>query len=157
MIDLNLVEGVIFHSSGVDNESTLGNAADFLLEGLLIVVIISIATGCREHWVWFANDFKGLELTIFTDGHESPVVETTFPELTKVNLNFLLNVIDGGDVPLLNFMPRQQMVVVSIDWRWRSKSQKDLRIFSRLLVSLDNNINDEMLTNTSNNGSECLL
>jgi len=141
----------------MDNESALGNAANFLLEGLLIVVIISIVTGCWEHWVWFANDFEWLKLSIFTDGHESPVVETTFPELTKVNLNFLLNVIDGSDVPLLNFMPCQQMVVVSVDWRWSYKSQKDLRIFSRLLVSLDNNINDEMLTNTSNNGSECLL
>jgi hypothetical protein len=151
------MEGVIFHSSGMDNESTLGNAADFLLESLLVVVIIRIVTGCWEHWVWFAYDFKWLKLAVFTDGHESPVVETTFPELTKVKVNFLLNVIDGSDVSLLNFMPRQQMVVVAVDWRWGSKSQKDLRIFSLLLVSLDDNINYEMLTNTSNNRSECLL
>jgi len=122
MIDLNLVEGVIFHSSGMDNESTLGNASNFFLESLLIVVIISIVTGCWEHWVWFANDLKWLKLSIFTDGHESPVVETTFPELTKVKMNFLLNVIDGSDVPLLNFMPCQQMMVVSVNWRWGSKS-----------------------------------
>jgi len=121
-VDLDLMERVLSHSSGVDNESSLGDASNFFLNALLVVVIVSISACCWENWVWLADNFKWLEFTFLADGHKSPIIETTFPELSKVKVNVHLDVVDLCDVPLFNLVPCQQVVVVAIDRRWSSKS-----------------------------------
>jgi hypothetical protein len=61
-IKLYLMEGVVSHASSVDNKSSLGDTANFLLLVLLVVVIEDVRR--RKHWVWLANDFQGLKLAI---------------------------------------------------------------------------------------------
>jgi|TARA_B110001450_G_C17576067_1_gene462882 hypothetical protein len=101
------MEGVLSHSSGMDNESSLGDATNFFLNTLLVVVIIGISASSWENWVWLTDNFEGLEFTLLTDGNKSPIIETAFPELSKVNMNVHLDVIDFCDVSLFNLVPCQ--------------------------------------------------
>jgi hypothetical protein len=57
VIDLNLMEGMLSHASGVNHKSTLSYAA-FLLICLLIVVIAIVRL--REYWFWLANNLEWL-------------------------------------------------------------------------------------------------
>lgn len=119
------MERVISHSLGMHNKSSLSNAANFFLNTLFIVVIKVIIRGW-EYWVWLTNNLEWLQLTIFGDGDESPVVETTFPELAEVDGNLLLDVVLLDNVALLKFVPGQKVSVVASDWRWGAKTKEDL-------------------------------
>ena len=157
VIDLDLMEGVFSHAPGVDDKSSLSDAAYFLLDALFVVVVVSVSACGWEHWVWLANDLQWLKLSVLTDGDESPIIETTFPELAEVKVDFHLDVVDLRDVPLLDLVPSQKVVVVAIDWRWGSEAQEDLRIFAVFLIFLNDDVNYEMLANTSNYWPESLL
>jgi hypothetical protein len=50
------MEGVISYSFGVNNESTLCDAANFLLNTLLIVVIKVVVYRRWKYWIWLSND-----------------------------------------------------------------------------------------------------
>ena len=41
IIDLNLVERMLTHSSGMNNESALSNAANFVFSALFIIIIVT--------------------------------------------------------------------------------------------------------------------
>ena len=49
------------------------------------------------------------------------------------------------------------MVVVTVDRRWGSETQEDLRIFAVFLILLNDDVNDKMLADTSNNWPESFL
>tara|TARA_B110001450_G_C17576067_1_gene462883 strand:+ start:478 stop:1101 length:624 start_codon:yes stop_codon:yes gene_type:complete len=49
------------------------------------------------------------------------------------------------------------VVVVAIDWRWSSESKENLRVVSMLLVLLNDDVDDKVLSNTSNDWSKGLL
>jgi len=114
------MERMLPHSFRMDYKSSLSDAANFFLLTLFIIVIKLIIFGRWEHWFWLSNDFKWLQFSIFTNRDESPIVETTLPEFSKIDANLLLDVILLYDVSLLEFMPSQQVQVVSNDWRWSS-------------------------------------
>lgn len=98
------MERVIFHTLCMNYKSTLCNAANLFLNALFIGVV-KIIISTRENWIRSANDLERLKFTIIADGNETPVVETTLPEFTKVNGHFILRVIFGNDISLLNLVP----------------------------------------------------
>jgi hypothetical protein len=63
---------------------------------LLIVLVVN-----------FSNHLKRLETARFLDSDDPPVVETTFPKLSKVNGYLSLEVFRGDYVSLVYLMPRQ--------------------------------------------------
>lgn len=148
------MEGMVSHSASVDDESALGNATDFLLYSLVIVIVL-VGLYVRERRLRSPNDLQGLKLSILTDRDESPVVETAFPELTKVDLNIVHDLVFSNDVSWFNLMPRQQMEIVAGNGRWSTKSEEDLGI-SLLRILVHNTIDYEVLTNTPNGWSKSL-
>jgi hypothetical protein len=114
------MEGVVSYSFGVNNESTLGDTAYFLFNTLLIVVFKVIVVWRRENWIWLTYDLQWLKLTVFGNGDESPVVETTFPEFAKVNANFFLNIVFRNNIAFLKFVPSEKMSIISHNWWWCS-------------------------------------
>ena len=157
MVNLDLMEGVIFYSFGVNDESTLSNAANFIFDALLIVVIKAVVDWRWENWIWLADDLQWLELAFFGDGNKSPVVETTFPEFSEVDANLFLNIVFRNDITLLKLMPSEEMSIVTHNWGWCTKTQKDLWAPCRQLSLLNYHIDNKMLANTSHNRSESLL
>lgn len=83
VIDLDLMECVVSHSSGVNDKSTLGdvNVAIFLV----IVVILLVIVDDWENWIRVTNNFARDELASIADFKESPVEETAFVEFSEVN------------------------------------------------------------------------
>ena len=117
MIDLDLVEGVLSHSFGVHDEPALGDGSNLLFHGLLVIIIVRVSGSCGEDRVWFSDNFEWLKFSIFADWHKPPVIEPTFPELAEIQVDLHLDVVDLRDVSLLDFMPSQQVGVVTIDRR----------------------------------------
>ena len=113
VVDLNLMEGMVSDSFAVDNETTLCNAANFWVVKFIIVVSILVSW---EGWFILCNNFKWLDLSLGTDGYKSPVIETTFPELAKVELNLCLDIVNIFYVSFFNLVPAEQMVVVAFNW-----------------------------------------
>ena len=140
----------------MNDESTLSNGSDLFFDGLLIIVIVSIVDRRGEYWVRLADNLEWLQLSVVTDIYESPVVETTLPELAEVDADLLLDVVLLHDVSWLELVPGEQMVVVSLDRRWGSQSQENLRVLWVPLV-LHDCIDDKVLANTSHHRSESFL
>lgn len=137
----------------MNNEPTLCNTTNFLLNVLLVVVILVIDVW--ENWLRFADNFHWLQFSIFADGDETPVIETTFPEFSKVDLDLLHNIILLNDIALLNFMPGQQALILALDWRWCTESQENLRVH-RLRIFVHKTLDNEMLSNTTDRWTEGL-
>jgi len=149
VINLDFVEGLILDSFGLDDESSLSNASNFSYSILIVVIIIDIVMLSWERWFRNSNHFQRLEFSIFTYRYKSPIVKTAFPELSKINFNLFLCCSLSFNVTFLDFMPGQHMLIWSLYW-WRcSKSKEDLWIFL-LDAPLNNGLNDEMHSNTSN-------
>ena len=109
------MEGVISDSFCVYDESALRNIPSFLLWVLLVVVVKRIGR-MREDRFRFTYYLHRLQLSILADRNKPPIVKSTLPELAEVNTDFILNIILTHDVPWLNLVPRQEMVVVVFDW-----------------------------------------
>tara|TARA_B110000285_G_C15136749_1_gene627485 strand:- start:709 stop:1362 length:654 start_codon:yes stop_codon:yes gene_type:complete len=154
---LYLVEGEVFHTFGVDHESSLGNGAELTVL-LRVVVVICVGALGRETWLWDADDRQWVELAGLAHTNKSPVVETAFPEFTKVDHNFLLSraigtwCYTGG----LKLMPCQQMMIVPVHWGWCCKSKEDWSVFL-FGTPLNDSFNHKVLPNTSDHRSEGLL
>tara|TARA_B110000305_G_scaffold241384_1_gene315306 strand:+ start:2541 stop:3038 length:498 start_codon:yes stop_codon:yes gene_type:complete len=115
IIDLNLMECVVSHSSGVNDESTLGdvNVAIFLV----IVVILLFIVDDWENWIRVTNDLARDELANIADFKESPVEETTFVELSEVQGDLDGLIILVKNIRFINLMPGDDMLVISLNWR----------------------------------------
>ena len=83
IVDLDLMECVVSHSSGVYDKSTLSDIDVGIF--LVILVILSIVVDDWENWIRVTNDLTWNKFTNFADFKESPVEETAFVELTKVH------------------------------------------------------------------------
>ena len=142
---------MVTRASGMHNEPTLCNTTNFLLNILLVIVILVFDVW--ENWLRFADNLHWLQLAIFADGYETPVIETALPEFSKVDLDLLHNIILLNDITLLNFMPRQQTLVLALNWRWCTESQENLRIH-RLWIFMHKALDDEMLSDTTNRWTE---
>ena len=103
IINLDLVERVIFHTLSMYHKSTLGNAANLFIS--LFIWVIEITSNMWENWIGLANNLEWLKFSIVGDGNETPVVETTLPEFTEINGDLILSTILAGNVSLLNFVP----------------------------------------------------
>ena len=115
IIDLDLMECMVSHSSGVSNKSTLGdvNVAIFLV----IVVILLFIVDDREDWIGVTNDLAWDELANVADFKESPVEETTFVEFAKVQGDLDGLIVLVKNIPFRNLMPSDDMLVISRNWR----------------------------------------
>mmetsp|Transcript_88 Transcript_88/g.171 ORF Transcript_88/g.171 Transcript_88/m.171 type:complete len:266 (+) Transcript_88:3971-4768(+) len=158
VVDLHLVEAEVAHASGVDDEPSLGDGADLLLNALLVVVVVDAALGGGEDGVGLADDLEGLELALLADGEEAPVVEAALPELAEVELDLDLEVVLAHNVPLLDLVPRKQVLVVPLDGRGRAQAHEDLEVLARLLVMLlHHHVHDEVLAHAPDDRAEGLL
>ena len=113
VIDLVLVEGVVYDSFAVHDESTLSDSSNLLVVHLVVVIILVL---CWEMWLSLGNNLKWLKLSISSDSHKPPVVESALPELAEVEVDLSLNVINAFYISLLNLVPRQEMSVVVQNW-----------------------------------------
>ena len=120
------MEGLLSHSLGMYDESSLSDAANFFLNALFIIIVIFVISNMWEYWSWLSNDLKRHELSIFADRYKSPVIESALPELAKVDADLLLEVVDHLKITILNLVPGEKVLVVTLDRRWCTKSQKDL-------------------------------
>lgn len=66
VVNLNLMERMIAHSTGMNNKSSLCYATHFFFLLILIIIVIIIRVDCRKNWGWFPNYFKRLQFTILT-------------------------------------------------------------------------------------------
>ena len=114
MINLNLMERVVARTTRMNNEPTLSNTANIFLNVLFVVILLIL--NMREYWIRLADDFHWLEFTIFADSDKTPVIEAAFPEFAKVNLHFLHDIVLFNDIAIFNFMPRQQIFIVTLNW-----------------------------------------
>lgn len=112
MVDLHLVERLLFETLGMDDESSLSNAAHLFFDIFFIVIVMGLGW---KHWLVLSEDLLRKELSILAYLHESPIVESALPELTEVDGNLLLIVVDLLNVALLYLVPSQDMAVVSLD------------------------------------------
>lgn len=157
VVNLYFVEGEVFHTFGVDHESSLGDGAKLALL-LCVVVVICVAALGRETRFWDADDRQWVELAGLAHTNQSPVVETAFPEFTKVDRNFLLSraigtwCYAGG----LKLMPCQQVMIVPVNWGWCCESKEDWSVFL-FGTPLNDSFNHEVLPDTSDHRSEGLL
>lgn len=116
IIDLNLVERVLPHSSSVNNESTLSNTSYLILSSLIIIIVVARIIDGRKYGIWLADNFQRLEFAIVANRNKPPVIESTLPEFAKINANFLLDLVLSNNVSLFNLMPGQKVVIVTLDW-----------------------------------------
>jgi hypothetical protein len=135
------------------NKPTLCNATYFFLNILFVIVILVIDVW--EHWIRLADNLHWLQFTIFTDGDETPIIKSAFPEFSKVDLDLLHDIILLNDIALLNLMPRQQVLILALDWRWCTESQEYLSVH-RLWIFVHDALDNEMLSDTTDRWAECL-
>lgn len=120
VIDLDFMESVVSHSSGVDDESTLGNVDVAIF--LVIVVIFLLMVDNWEHWIRVPNNLTRNELSYVTDFKKSPIEETTLVELSKVDRDLDGLIILVEDVRFIDLMPSDDVLVITLNWRWCSEA-----------------------------------
>lgn len=114
-----------------------------------------------EHRLWLPKNFTGQELAGVADLVESPVEKAALPELAKVQADCEREFVFLHDVPRLNFVPCDEVLVVSLNWGGRRQTQEELWwcgwfwTFAR--VEIDDGVDDEVLASGPDDWSECLL
>lgn len=103
MINLHFMESIIAHATRMNHKSTLCNTACVIL--LIFFIKFIIILNMRELRSRLANYFHWLELTIFTNRYEPPIIKSTLPELAKIDLNLLHDIILFNYIPLFDFVP----------------------------------------------------
>lgn len=106
---------MVSHSSGVNNESTLGDVNCIIF--LVIVVILLFIVDNWENWIRVTYDLTWDELSDVADFKESPIEETTFVEFTEIyrDLDGLIILVEN--VRFVNLMPGDDVLVISLNWR----------------------------------------
>lgn len=112
---LYLMESVISHSSCVDDETSLSQR-DLLRIFLIVIFSKVILIDNGENWIWLSNDLAWQKFTSLTDLIQSPVEISTFPELSKIDSNLHRDIILLDNISLLNFMPGNQILIVTKYW-----------------------------------------
>ena len=81
MINLHFMESIIAHATRMNHKSTLCNTACVIL--LIFFIKFIIILNMRELRRRLANYFHWLELTIFTNRYEPPIIKSTLPLYDK--------------------------------------------------------------------------
>ena len=147
------MERVISNPFRMYNKPALRNTPHPIFLTLLIIIITSPR---RKSWFCSPNNLQWLQLAVNGNSHQSPVIKATFPELSKINMHTCLPTIYCLHIPVLNFMPREQMSIIPTNRGWRPKSQEYLGIWGDGTPGY-NNIDGEVLAHTADNWAECLL
>jgi hypothetical protein len=69
----------------MNNKSSLSKIADIVIIVFILIVVRATRHVSWEKWLWLENILQWGYLTSRVHRNESPVIETTFPELSKVD------------------------------------------------------------------------
>lgn len=88
------------------------------------------------------------------DLNDTPVKEATLPELAKVDTQLAAILIVGSDVLIGDAVPRDDLLSDTARCGSR-QADEELRQLEGVRVQLDVDLNDEVLTDRSDNRPEC--
>ena len=132
------------------NKSTLSNTTYFFLHILLVIIILVIDVW--ENWIRLADNLHWLQFTIFTDGYQTPIIETTLPELAKVYRDLSEGRRELIDVPWVYLVPRQDGLVGVWQWRGRRQAQEELVLVLGEVLERHSQLHFEVLANAAHHG-----
>ena len=161
VIYLDLVEGVVSHATSVDDESTLSKIYLNLISidtSIIKITANTILMSKWEDWFRLSNNLTRLEPTLIVYFNDSPIIETTFPELTKIDIHLKTIFVPLNHISFCNFMPRNNILMRSRGGRRSTQTKIQLRDGVAVPLSdIDVDLNDEVLSNCSDSRSKGFL
>ena len=128
IVHIDFVEDLVPHTFGVNNDPALGLRAELVILSLIVrgvLLLDDVLVVCID----LGDHLKGLKSAGLLDSDDTPVVETAFPELSKVYRDLRLVVLGTHYVPLVDLVPRQDGLVHTLNGRWCTQTDEQLRIF----------------------------
>ena len=107
------MEDVLSHVPGMDDESSLGKWGVHIV-WIIVKVILreSPSQTLRESARgWWLHQIRSAQLAFFADDDDAPVIESTLPELTKVDCHLNTLRCHFNKVPVLDLVPSQDCVM----------------------------------------------
>ena len=145
----------------MDDESTLSKIYLKLISINTSIIKITANTILMSKWEdWFrlSNNLTRLEPTLIVYFNDSPIIETTFPELTKIDIHLKTIFVPLNHISFCNFMPRNNILMRSRGGRRSTQTKIQLRDGVAVPLSdIDVDLNDEVLSNCSDSRSKGFL